>query len=86
VLLALRRRRSLLTALAIVVALAAFAAPALAGVHAHCLDVTDQHCTLGFHPGVPVLVITRLGLAQLVEPILASLLVTLPILKVPLVS
>jgi hypothetical protein len=86
VLLALGRRRPLLAAIAIAVTLAAFVGPALAGVHGHCAEVTDQHCTLGFPSAMPVLEPARLGVAELAQPTVVSPLVVLPILKVPLAS
>ncbi len=43
-LVALTRRRSLLVAVALAVAIGALIVPAVAGSHGHCIGSTEQHC------------------------------------------
>lgn len=83
-LVALTRRRSLLVALALVVAIGGFVLPAAAGSHAHCGGPADQHCapalpSVGVLPGPD-----RLGWVEPAETTASSLLVLRPILKIPL--
>lgn len=83
--LALTRRRSLFVAVALVVALTAFTAPALAWTHGHCVQPTDHDHHL------PALLEVRLvpvampvGVADPVEVIRAGPLLATYLLKVPL--
>ncbi len=85
-LLALTRRRSLLVGVVVAVAFAAFAVPALAGVHGYCPETTDQHCSPALPPVEPLPLPSRLGFAEPSEITVSPPVVIRSILKIPLAA
>lgn len=83
-LIALSRRRSLLVAVALVVAVAGLAAPTVAGSHGDCMQAADHHCSQAL-PSIGGLPRPDLfGWAEAAEPTVFASPVVLAILKIPL--
>jgi hypothetical protein len=86
--LALRRRRSLFLAIAVVTALSGATGHALAWTHGDCLGTGsgDQHCAAAL-PWLPVaLLTTDVGVLRTSDPGLTPRIVVYCILKIPLVA
>lgn len=86
VLLALARCRPLVVAIAVGVALVGFAAPALAGLHDHCVDGGDQHCPPALIAARPLPAPALLGFAGSPDVTLSPPIVSSSIFKIPLAA
>lgn len=84
-LIALSRRRSLLVAVALVVAVAGVGAPEFAGLHGHCTGPVDLHCAAVLIP-FEVATPSRAGWLEPGDLTTHARLVPLALLKIPLAA